>query len=528
MKFEWFIRIFFHKMLEFSKSPLFKSLQNDDIQCLCCQRKCLIHPGKLGHCRARGNIDGKPFSPVWGRYTVAIDPIEKKPLYHFFPGCKVFSYGTVGCNFGCQFCQNSSLSMWKLDIEDVKCLKQNDVGILEEYTPEEMVKHALRRGCKAIASTYNEPTISSEFSHEVFKLAKEKGLYTVYVTNGFESVETLNYLAPYLDAVNIDLKSFRDDFYNKICDANLEGVCITIRRCVEMGIHTEVTTLVIPGENDSDEELTDAANFLASIDKSIVWHLSAYHDDYLFHGRGVTPLSTLKRGQQIGYNAGLKYIYLGNVRCPDSNTTKCPKCGKKLIERSWHSANIMLKNGTCSCGEYIPGLFEDANHLKPKLNSVPEHLINISQQSNQQIKIANQNLVIYATKGGTSKQFAEKIAEKLGYEVLDIKYLNIEILSNLKNAVFCVSTYGKGKPPKSAQSFWNELTEFQGRLTDLKFTVLGCGSSSFQTFLKFAYDLESKLVSLGGNEVAPLFKHDEMDESDDSNNFDEWMSKLNF
>lgn len=517
-------------MTEFSRSPLFRLLPNSDVQCLCCQRQCLIHPGKLGHCRARGNVDGKPYSPIWGRYTVAIDPIEKKPLYHFLPGCRVYSYGTVGCNFGCQFCQNSSLSMWKLDIEDVRCLKQNDVGILREYTAEEMVAQALRHGCRAIASTYNEPTISSEFSHSVFRLAKEKGLHTIYVTNGFESIETLNYLAPYLDAVNIDLKSFREKFYNEICGAGLDGVCHTIRRCVEMGIHTEVTTLIIPGENDSDEELTDAANFIASIDKDIVWHLSAYHDDYLFQGRGLTPLATLQRGQKIGYGAGLKYIYLGNVRHPDSRMTKCPKCGKILIERDWYSANIMMKNGNCSCGEHIPGFFEDANHLRPKLNAVPEHLLDLPPIASESRKTETKssNLVIYATKGGTSKQFAERIAEKLGFEILDIQHLNISILSNLNNAVFCVSTYGKGMPPESAQAFWNELQGFQGKLTNLRFSVLGCGSSSFQTFLKFAYDLEAKLLSLGGNEVSQLFKYDDMDGNEDSNEFCEWISKLGF
>ncbi|KAH0793451.1 AmmeMemoRadiSam system radical SAM enzyme [Histomonas meleagridis] len=518
-------------MQAFEESPLFKPLPNNEIQCLCCQKYCVIPPGKLGHCRARGNINGKPFSPVWGRYTVQIDPIEKKPLYHFLPGTKVYSYGTVGCNFSCQFCQNSSLSMWKLDIEDVKCLKQNDVGYLDYYTPEEMVSQAIKNGCKSIASTYNEPTISTEFSYQVFKLAKESGLHTVYVTNGFESVETLNYLGPYLDAVNIDLKSFREPFYQRICGAHLEGVCKTIQRCVAMGIHTEVTTLVIPGENDSDSELSDCANFIASIDKNIVWHLSAYHDDYNFHGRGVTPLNTLRRGAQIGRNAGIRFIYIGNVNAPEARLTKCPRCGKKLIDREWFSATVSMSNGRCECGEVIPGLFEDANNLPPKLQFVPENLLDIEDENEVNVNVSDneRGLVVYASKTGTSKDFAEKIAQKLSFEVMDMSQFTVDILSKLRFVVFCVSTYGRGAPPQSAKQFWNQLMSFNGELPNLKFAVFGCGSTSFpKTFVKFAEDLREKLLAMKCIEVIQIYKHDEMAEDEDENEVNGWIEKINF
>ena len=389
-------------MSVFENSPLFNRLPNGDLQCLCCQHKCVIPPGKLGKCRVRGNVDGKPYSPLWGRYTVAIDPIEKKPLNHFLPGSTVYSYGTVGCNFNCQFCQNSSLSMWKLDIEDVKCIKQSDIGVLKQYTPEKMVQEAIKHGCLSIASTYNEPTISTEFSHEVFKLAKSKGLHTVYVTNGFESAETLNYLGPYLDAVNIDLKAFSEDFYVKVLGGHLDGVCKTIKRCFAMGIHTEVTTLVIPQANDSDKELTQIAEFLAGISKDIVWHISAYHDDYLFQGRGRTPLKTLERAKAIGEKAGLKYVYMGNVYSDDGGNTKCPKCGKTLITRGWHDAHITsnFMSGRCKCGEPIPGLFQNAVNLRPKLNSVPQDLLD-EPTAMSIVSGENPDVVVYASMNGT-------------------------------------------------------------------------------------------------------------------------------
>lgn len=543
----------------FENSPLFHSLPGGDIQCLCCQHKCVIPPGKLGRCRARGNIKGKPFSPIWGRYTVAVDPIEKKPLYHFLPGTKVYSYGTVGCNFNCQFCQNSSLSMWKLDIEDVKCIRSSDVGVLEKFTPEEMVEKAIRTGCLSIASTYNEPTISTEFSHEVFKLAKSKGLFTVYVTNGFESVETLNYLGPYLDAVNIDLKSFNEDFYVKVLGGHLKGVCNTIKRCYEMGINTEVTTLVIPDANDSDKELTDIANFLSSISPDIVWHISAYHDDYLFKGRGVTPLKTLQRAADIGHKAGLKYVYMGNISSRDAGITKCPKCGAQLVDRDWFSASISkdFVDGHCKCGEAIPGVFlahkgspsRFVINLKDKLDKVPDELCDLDQYTaTAAIDDGSANggdewddLVIYATKAGTSKEFAELVGQTIGFsKVIDVASLPKDFVQNAlvncngkrRRIVFVVATYGRGMPPPSAKEFWEKLSAVDKSKVsnlNLQFAVLGLGSSSFEsTFVGFAKNLEAKLLEIGGTEICPLCTRDEMNDEEDDEKVKAWINQIKF
>ena len=507
-------------------SPLIHALPSGQLQCLACQHKCVIDNGKLGRCRVRGNQKGKLILPVYGRYSIAVDPIEKKPLYHFLPGSKAYSYGTVGCNFSCQFCQNSSLSMWKLDLEDVCKIKESDVGRLHKVTPSDVVQQALQNHCESIASTYNEPTVSSEFSFEVFKLAKSKGLHTIYVTNGFESVETLNYLAPYLDAVNIDLKGWSEKFYHSICGGTRAGVCETIRNCHNLGIHTEVTTLIIPQTNDSDEELSNIASFLASVDPEIVWHVSAYHDDYKFEGLGRTPTTTLQRAVKIGQKCGLLYIYMGNCTHPDSKVTFCPKCHKELIRRSWGApAIIHLDKGSCpKCGTSIPGLFTDANHVHPALfsqivplsqnsennqNSNSNNNNNNSNNNNQNNQHSEKKMVIYATKGGKSKMIGQHLAELFGVNAIDIKDITLELLSKKESVAFVVSTYGRGGPPESALSLLNEITlkekEKSTPLSGLKFAICGCGSSGFaNSFCGFAKSLEKQLIDLGGSEIAPL------------------------
>lgn len=514
--------------MDLSNSPLYEKFPNGDIKCNCCQHKCVIRPGKLGICRARANVNGVLNSPTYGQYTVAVDPIEKKPLYHFFPGSQALSYGTVGCNFSCQFCQNSSLSMWKLDIEEVAALDQTEGRRLRSYTPQQMVQLAKENDCISIASTYNEPTISSEFSYEVFKLAKQNGLHTIYVTNGFESVETLNYLAPYLDAVNIDLKAFTEEFYSKICGAHLEGVCNTIKRCYCMGIHTEVTTLIIPNSNDSDEELKQITEFIVSVSPNIVWHVSAYHDDYMFQGRGRTPLATLQRAARIGKKAGLKYIYMGNVHSDSGRNTICPKCGSKLVDREWFHAKSPLKEGKCKCGESIPGFFEGARNLPPKINMVPEELLDPPGEP-QSVGTLPTHLVLYASKGGTSKEFAEQIGNHLDFPVIDIASISFSDLANVQCVVFAVATYGRGSPPTSAQQFWADLNSHKGSISfsNVNFAILGCGSSSFaKTYCGFAKDLETAMNQLGAHEVAPICFNDDMEEI--PSDVQGWISQLRF
>jgi pyruvate formate lyase activating enzyme len=417
--------------------------------------------------------------------------------------------------------------MWKLDIEDVAVLESTEGRVLRKYTPEQMIAEAIQNGCKSVASTYNEPTISTEFSFQVFKLAKEKGLYTVYVTNGYESVETLNYLGPYLDAVNIDLKAFSEGFYSKICGAHLEGVCQTIRRCVAMGIHTEVTTLVIPGENDSSEELRGVAEFLVSVDPAIVWHVSAYHDDYKFVGRGRTPVATLTKAVQIGKTAGLKYIYMGNVR--QETFTKCPKCGTLLVERDWGSAKLRMKGGACKCGEVVPGLWADASNLPKKLPCVPADLADTTA-SIADASGFGENVVLFAGKKGTAKGIAEALGEQLGFVVVDLATVNPEALFSLRRAVFVVATYGRGAPPPSAVEFWNNLSAIKGKrpLDGAEFAVFGCGSSKFtQTYNGFARDLEAKLIALGFREIAPLGLRDQHGPDPDAA-FPPWAAKVAF
>ena len=512
-------------------SPLYQKIPDGSIRCLACQHKCHIGNGKLGRCRVRGNKNGSLILPTYGRYTIAVDPIEKKPLYHFLPGSRVFSYGTVGCNFCCQFCQNSSLSMWHLDLEDVGNIHESDIGRLEKVTPEEVVAAAIQTGCLSIASTYNEPTVSSEFSYEVFKLAKQRGIYTVYVTNGFESVETLDFLGPYLDSVNIDLKGWSEDFYHRICGGSREGVCKTIQRCVAMGIHTEVTTLVIPTENDSNEELTSIAQFLASVDPEIVWHLSAYHDDYMFEGRGYTPLSTLQRAAKIGTKAGLKYIYLGNVHADEAKITKCPNCSTQLVKRNWSSATISMKNGTCKCGTVVPGLFLDADHRKPKLNKVPPELRDDTENSigpeNSNEDDLPDRFVLYASKRGTSKGIAEQLAAKYSCPAIDIRTVHPFQLSG-KFVILVLSTYGRGGPPESAEGFWKEIQSIDdpAALQSTKFAVVGCGSSDFaKTFCGFAKTMESKMIALGATQLIPMTT---VDEAEESNNVEEWSNSFKF
>jgi pyruvate formate lyase activating enzyme len=243
---------------------------------------------------------------VYGKpVAIHVDPIEKKPLYHFLPGTKILSLGTFGCNFRCEFCQNWEMSQnanFKLQIAE-----------LETIEPKEIVKMAIKYKTPSIAYTYNEPTIFVEYAHDIMVLARKAGLKNVFVSNGYESMETWEYIGPYLDAINIDLKSFSDEFYKKQCGARLQPVLDSIKECHRRKIWQEITTLLIPDENDSDEELKQIAEFIASVDKGIPWHISRFHPDYKMLGKDETSLKSLNRAKRIGKKAGLKFVYLGNV-----------------------------------------------------------------------------------------------------------------------------------------------------------------------------------------------------------------------
>jgi pyruvate formate lyase activating enzyme len=333
-------------------AKLYKKLQDNRVQCQACSWYCRVADGKTGICGTRINHQGKLYSLVYGRVIgLQLDPVEKKPLFHFLPGKYLLSFGTTGCNFGCKFCQNWTQS------------QGSKLGVKIEaavVTPKEIVELALEKKAAGIAYTYNEPAIFIELAYDTAKLAKKKGLKNVFVSNGFESAESFQYIKPYLDAINIDLKSFSNKFYTQICKAKIEPVKANIKKYFKAGISTEVTTLLIPGYNDSDEELQQIAQFLAGISKDIPWHISAFHPDYQMLDVPVTKHEDLLRAYKIGRQAGLNYVYLGNIDDPEHSVTNCPQCQAVLIDRTDYLGVIknLDKKGRCNqCKEKIYGVW---------------------------------------------------------------------------------------------------------------------------------------------------------------------------
>jgi pyruvate formate lyase activating enzyme len=276
-----------------------------------------------------------------------VDPVEKKPLFHYMPGSLTYSIATVGCNFHCGFCQNYSISQAGVDIPGL------------EVSPEMVVETALAKGCGSIAYTYTEPTIFGEYAVDCMTLAKEEGLGSVFVSNGFSSPEALEVFCGLVDAVNVDLKCFSDETYRSVCGGRLEPVLNSIRTYRDAGVWVEVTTLLIPGVNDSESELREIAGFLAGLDKSIPWHISRFHPDYKMREGGSTPIERLHEAMRIGREAGLKYVYAGNIPHEDGENTYCSNCGHKVVGRQGFSIQELdLKEGLCSkCGEPVAGVF---------------------------------------------------------------------------------------------------------------------------------------------------------------------------
>jgi pyruvate formate lyase activating enzyme len=327
-------------------------LEKGRVQCFLCPQMCRIGEGKTGFCGVRKNIEGRLMSLVWGRSIAAsVDPIEKKPLFHFLPGSLSFSIATVGCNLRCAFCQNSDISQYPFHTGKI-------TG--EELPPEEVVKAALARKCASISYTYTEPTIYLEYAVDTARLAHEKGLANVMVTNGYINPDIVKSdLAGLMDAANIDLKSFSDAFYKKLCSARLQPVLDAIRAYHEAGIWIEITTLVIPGENDSPEELTQIARFIAQTSPEIPWHLSRYYPRYQYESAPPTPVEELEEARNIGLSEGLFYVYTGNVPGHEGESTFCPGCGNKIIGRKGYLiAKQDMKGHTCNeCGRSIEGRF---------------------------------------------------------------------------------------------------------------------------------------------------------------------------
>lgn len=330
----------------------YQKLEGGAVQCRLCAHRCRILEGRKGLCGVRQNKQGVLYTMHYPYVAaVGVDPIEKKPLYHFLPGTDSYSVAGIGCNFRCQFCQNWQLSQ----VHEALSLGTKEIPM----PPQEIVARAAAAGCKSISYTYSEPTVFFELACETAHLARDAGLRNVFVTNGYMSCEALDGIAPYLDAANIDLKSFRESFYKKVCGASLAPVLDTIAAAKRKGVWIEITTLVIPGLNDTEEELDSLASFIASLDCGIPWHISRFHPDYRLHDREATGGETLKKAYNIGKNRGLKYVYIGNYQADYAVSTKCPSCGKTVIERCGFSVSCSrLSGGRCPfCHAMIDGFF---------------------------------------------------------------------------------------------------------------------------------------------------------------------------
>jgi pyruvate formate lyase activating enzyme len=335
----------------FKEAVLWEPAEGQKVRCRLCNFRCLIGPGKLGHCYVRRNIDGKLYSLNYHKVCAANpDPIEKKPLYHFQPGSRSYSIAAIGCNFRCEFCQNWQISQAALETGRIDG---------EDLSPEQIVEGALRTGCQSIAYTYTEPTIFMELCNDCARLAKERGLANVFVSNGYMTREALDFAVDWLDAINVDLKAFSDDYYKQLCSARLQPVLDTITYIArETKIWMEVTTLLLPGQNDSAEELKKLTDFLVTdAGPDVPWHISRFYPQYKYTESPPTPLESLRRAEEIGRAAGLHYVYLGNVPGEKSESTRCYHCGRMLIERmGYRIVANHIKDSKCPhCGTAIAG-----------------------------------------------------------------------------------------------------------------------------------------------------------------------------
>jgi pyruvate formate lyase activating enzyme len=309
------------------EAVLYEKKEGNKVRCGLCAHRCVIKDTHRGICGVRENRDGKLMSLIYGKIIAEhVDPIEKKPLFHYLPGTKAFSIGTVGCNFHCKHCQNADISQYPQEHEGAI--------IGHSRTPRQIVDRALESGCASIAYTYNEPTVFMEFAHDTAELAAKQGLGNVFVSNGYMTREAAEYIAPFLDAINIDIKGFSESFYLDVCKARLAPVLETVSTMRELGIWTEVTTLIIPGYNDSDKELEQIADFIVSVDPYIPWHVTRFYPAYLMSDIAPTPTATLQKARDIGRSKGLVYVYEGNIPGGGDENTYCPECGALCVERS--------------------------------------------------------------------------------------------------------------------------------------------------------------------------------------------------
>ena len=335
------------------EAMLYGKLEGGNVRCALCSHRCRIAPAERGLCGVRENREGTLYTLVYGPVVAAsVDPVEKKPLYHLYPGSHSYSIAAVGCNFRCSFCQNHEISQMPRE-------ERRIAG--REMSPREVVDWAVDSASKSISYTYTEPTIFFEFARDTARLARERGLKNIFVTNGFMTQEALEAASPWLDAANVDLKSFRDEFYRRHCGARLEPVLETLRRMKEKGVWVEVTTLVIPTLNDDEGELKDIAAFVRSLGDDVPWHVSRFFPRYKSQNLSPTPVKTIDRALDIGREAGLKHVYGGNVPGSASDNTYCSVCKKLLIGRQGYTIGAYsLEGPRCGrCGTVLAGIFEE-------------------------------------------------------------------------------------------------------------------------------------------------------------------------
>ncbi|TSC96295.1 MAG: pyruvate formate lyase activating enzyme [Parcubacteria group bacterium Athens1014_10] len=354
------------------KALFYKKLKNHQIQCQACNHYCLILSAKKGICGVRENIKGELYALTYGLACAEnIDPIEKKPLFHFLPGSYSLSIATVGCNFRCSYCQNWDISQGPkinpaLFFDCISCEKIKPIrkkcGVNQkidgfELSPGKIIQDALDSGCQSISYTYTEPTVFVEYAIETMKLAQERGIKNVWVSNGYMSKKVLEEISPYLDAINIDLKSFKEKFYQEICGARLKPVLENLKIIKNLDIWLEITTLVIPGFNDSPKKFEQIAYFIKNeLGDETPWHLSKFSPEISWQMQNLppTPDKTIQKAREIGLEGGLKYVYTGNIRENSGENTYCPKCKTLNIKRIGFSIERLDKNGKCwKCGNHL-------------------------------------------------------------------------------------------------------------------------------------------------------------------------------
>jgi len=336
------------------ESFLYKKLKNKKVECLTCNHFCKLEENKRGICGVRENIEGKLYFLLFGRAIAThVDPIEKKPLFHFLPGSKTFSFATAGCNFRCLNCQNWDISQATKDSR-LTCEEIEEMGF--DLSPQEIVRFAKDNECQSIAYTYTEPTIFLEYAYDTMKLAKKGGIKNVWVSNGYMSEETLKLITPYLDAINIDLKFFDNRKYLKYCGAKLDPILANLKYLKKKKVWVEVTTLIIPTLNDKEKELRDIAEFIKKeLGKDTPWHVSAFSPELSWQMQDFPETSekTIKKAYKIGKDVGLDYVYSGNMPGLELEDTFCPQCGRKVIDRMGYRVKVLMEGKKCGCGKRI-------------------------------------------------------------------------------------------------------------------------------------------------------------------------------